>query len=1044
MNHLHDFLLPAWRRWSGVRHQAAPHRRHGGSGPTGRGGTATAVVPACLIALILAGTLMAVDDAGPDLVPLPAIVELQAGTFRLDADLVITALDALRDTAELCAAQLRGPTGFPIPLGAGGSIAFEQDAALARLTDEGYTLDVTPARVLIRSAHRRGLFYGFQTFRQLLPAQAFATAPVAGDGRPWTARCLHIEDRPRFPWWAMMLDCARTFQDAASIRHYIDGLAMHKINILHWHLTDDEGWRIEIKALPELTRAGAWYGGDHPLEIAAHRNKWFPKGDTHGGFYTQDEIRGIVAYASARGVDILPEIDVPGHSRAVVVAYPAIRCQGQAGTPASGNVWCASKPANEAMMTSIFTEVAALFPFSYIHIGGDEVDTNQWRDCPSCAALARQHGLPDGGHLQPLVTRRLEALCAQLGRKLVGWQEIMGKGISTDTCIMSYGGVDPGYAAAAKGHAVVMAPGPFTYFDMAQGPGERGHAWAGVVSLSRCYSLDPLMNPALTTTQLGNIVGVEACLWSEFCLPHPAIQRRLGLSDADLLRKDSNHFPAPPGFTDHQTHPRLAALAEMGWTPQEQRCFPDFARRLGHGHLARLSSQGITYRVPTPSAQHAAGTVTILPPWSGAAVHYTTDGSTPTASSPRYSQPFPCADTGTLRMVTVAPDGHASLVVGGAERAPVAAWVPGTFAATPRRVVVALADAIDRPGNWSVELRHRCGSARLDVRAVRLLIDGIMAAEDAHACMLGATRPDGAGAHAYRLPLKAVAAGAAISLEIEASTVGGPDSAGDLRLVLSPWHEPEVTVSCAIPAHAGHVAAHAADWKRSSFFWSGRAVGKGEDITWTFAQPVPSAEVRIPTGKVGGSTQDRLDSGTLLVSYDGLVFETLATCADGAAKAVITRPFQALRLRADADMRTLLVVQDPQISLLGLTPACHVATTMPAHGDHAPGHAADWKRDTWFWSSRAPVVGDTCTWTFAAPVSCATIELRTGDPADAGRDPLVAGVLEASDDGVAWVIIGTLANGRVWCGTTRPFKALRLRVTGGQQSWVMIQDPVLR
>jgi len=1002
--------------------------------------------PFLFFSLCLAATA---GEQQPCLIPLPAKVEVRACEFRLDSATAISAPEEFRSLAELCAAQLRGPAGFALPVRDSGSIVFEKDASLSRLTDEGYVLDVTPERVRIRAAHRRGLFYGFQTFRQLLPDKAFAPAPVAGDARPWTARCVHIEDRPRFKWRAMMLDSARTFQDVAYIRRYIDWLSVHKINVFHWHLTDDEGWRIEIKGLPELTKAGAWNGPKQPLELPGYRSKWFPADDRHGGFYTQDELRGIVAYAAERGVDILPEIDVPGHSRAVAVAYPEILCKGKTDSVSAqgfkNNVWCASRPENEAMLATLFTEVASIFPFKYIHVGGDEVNGAHWLNCPSCNALAKREGLPNGAHLQPLVTKRLEALCAKLDRKLVGWNEILGAGISTNTCIMSWTGIEPGFAAAAKGHPVVMAPGKFCYLDMYQGPDERGHWWAGMGTLERCYSFNPLLNAALTPAQLGNILGVEATLFTEFCLPHAGVRQSMGLTDEDLYRKHGNSYPAPERFMDYQTYPRLAALAEVGWTPQALRSFPDFANRLGQGHLARLGRLGIRYRIPTPSAQHEEGMVTIRTPWEGAEVRYTTDGSAPGVGAAKYTAPFAMREASAVRAVTVMPDGGLSQPAAGAERASAAEWSPGTFCTQTKRARFDVRHAVNGPGNWGVELRHLRGSSQLQVKAVRLFSDNTQVAEDIHDCTLNALRADGGGANYYRLQPRALSVGSVVTLEIEAVAQEGMDCAGFALVRRSPWHEPVVTVTADVPANGEHVLGFAGDWNRKTLFWTSRGIKAGETVTWTFTEAVPSADVLLPTGKLQYREQDLLESGTLLVSYDGAAFEPVSSFSNGIAKVFIDKPFKALRLRADGDARNrTLAVQDPQILARGLTPACKVTSTMNAHAENVAGRAADWKRDTWFLSNRSPRKDDLFTWTFAAPVACSTIELLTGELGRPDHCRLEAGVLEVSYNGTDWKKIGSNCNGQLAGAVYAPVRALRLRITADHpNTWIYIHDPVL-
>eukprot|EP01105_Mastigella_eilhardi_P026350 TRINITY_DN7568_c0_g1_i1.p1 TRINITY_DN7568_c0_g1~~TRINITY_DN7568_c0_g1_i1.p1 ORF type:complete len:629 (+),score=132.49 TRINITY_DN7568_c0_g1_i1:34-1887(+) len=609
------------------------------------------------------------EEEALGLVPQPASVELRAGHFELRADAAFVvpacAPPELRDVVELCASQLRGPTGFALPLVGEGAavaaaIAVALDAGIGPEDDEGYVLDVAQGAVHVRAAGRRGAFYGLQTFRQLLPPEAFGEGP--GPAVRWLARCVHIEDRPRFCWRSVMLDCSRTFFDMDFLYRYVDWLSVHKFNIFHWHLTDNEGWRLEIRALPELTRAGAWYGAGCALPVPSFRCAWFPSGARNGGFYSQEDVRLLVRYAAARCVDVLPEIDLPGHSSAAAAAMPEILCENRVDvTEDHGMIWCVGREQNYALLDRVLDELCSLFPFRYVHLGGDEVDCGAWLGCPRCTAMAAREGLPDAGSLQPLFTRRLAAALALRGKLLVGWEEIAGSvESSSGAVLMSWTGAEPGCAAAKNRHQVVMCPGAHAYLDMAQGPGERGHSWAGRVPLSACYALDPLAgidDPSVAS----NVVGVAGCLWSEFLLEWPA----LGLADtAKLHEPNPRECPAPAGFAEYQTWPRAAALAEAAWTPAARRGLAPFLARLGGAHLARLSRLGMRYRVPEPRVMvRSDGRVAVEAPWPGAELRYETDDVEPGPASLLYVEPFECAQPSRVRAVAVAPDGRTSIAV---------------------------------------------------------------------------------------------------------------------------------------------------------------------------------------------------------------------------------------------------------------------------------------------------------------------------------------------------------------------------------------------
>ena len=471
---------------------------------------------------------------------------------------------------------------------------------------EGYRLISTPGSpggVQITGASPAGVYYGIQTLRQLLPVQIFADKKQSGV--EWKIPCCVITDQPRFAWRGFMLDDSRHFLGAEYVKRLIDLMAMHKLNLLHWHLSDDDGFRIEIKSYPKLTEVGGWRGTECKLPNTR-------PGERHaryGGFYTQEQIRDIVAYAAARHIDIMPEIDIPGHSGAAAVAYPEILCQGKT----KGNVWCVGREENYKMLDAMVGELAKLFPFQYIHIGGDEVNHNAWAGCPRCKALMEREHISSLAHIQRYFTARYEEILRKHGRKMIGWNEILNDKLSKDAAIMAWQNDVPGYKAATGGWNVVFAPGQHCYLDMKESPRDTwGMTWAGIVPLSAVYNYDPLARPGLTEEQKKRVLGVEACLWTEF-----------------ITSNDRG---------DYKTWPRLCALAEMGWTPQPRRDFHDFMDRLGPAHLERLGLLGVAYRVPDPELQPAGqGMVQVKPPFTGAEIRYTTDGSKPTETSPRWT-----------------------------------------------------------------------------------------------------------------------------------------------------------------------------------------------------------------------------------------------------------------------------------------------------------------------------------------------------------------------------------------------------------------------
>ncbi len=443
------------------------------------------------------------------------------------------------------------------------------------LPSEGYRLSVTPQGVTIVGKDYAGVFYGVQTFLQLLPPEVYAgqlpeRVPVA---------CCEITDYPRFPYRGMMLDVARTFAPKEEVMRFIEHLARHKINRFHWHLADDEGWRIEIKSHPELTQIGGFRGTGSP--VRAIYGAWDQR---YGGFYTQEDIREVIEFARMRNVEIIPEIDLPGHSRTIALIHPEILCDYAPDTMASGgydrrNVWCASREENYQLLDDILREVCALFPSSRIHVGGDEVDVSQWAKCPRCRALMEQEGIADFHLLEDHMMLRIADILARYGKRPAVWNEAVESGkLPLTTRVHGWQGIEKSLAATEKGYSTVVMPSAWFYFDMKQSAAEPGLTWAGVVDTRKCYSFN-LDTLGFTPEQMQHVVGVEGAFWSEVY----------------LSMKQQN-----PDYLDYQCYPRICALAEVGWTPQGLRNWDDFQTRLTGKHYARMDCMGIRYRAEAP------------------------------------------------------------------------------------------------------------------------------------------------------------------------------------------------------------------------------------------------------------------------------------------------------------------------------------------------------------------------------------------------------------------------------------------------------------
>ena len=855
-------------------------------------------------------------------IPKPATVRNNGEPYYLNDNTGIYYNDqALQDVAVWLQETLQASTSLPLPIhkkATGRGISLILDTSLAdKIEKEEYRLSVLTEGVKISATTPRGIIWGAQTFRQLLPTDIFADRKV--HKTKWEVPGIEITDKPRFSWRGMMLDSSRTFQSVEFIKRYIDLLSIHKINIFHWHLTDDQGWRIEIKAYPKLTETGSVRGGDYPLQHPEWISRWMPENEISRGYYTQDEIRDIVKFAKSRGIDILPEIDLPGHSRPAAVTYPEILCRGESESLSvqgeKENVWCASRKENYEMMEKILQEVAALFPFEYIHIGGDEVNTNSWKHCESCNKLAENLHYEDAGQLQPYVTQQLEKICSKLGKKLVGWNEIMENGISKNTCIMSWSGTEPGYKAASAGHPVVMVPGPFSYFDMAQRTGERGHFWAGIVTTEKVYSFDPLMNPELSEKQLNNIIGVHACLWTEFCTERPDILKRMNIDEQHALTAGSRELPAPEGFTEHQTFPRLCALSEQAWTPQKQRSIKDFKKRLGE-HLKRLDMLNVHYRIPTPHATVKNGIVTVEPPFPEAEVRYTTDGTHPDNNSILYTAPFHCSEIEKLKLVTIAPNGRISLITEGASPAPVAEWNSTQLSTEPQTLVFDITGNLTRSGNWWVDFLYTSGTSSIEISKVSLYENGTLIATDSHTAVIGPETPDGNGKSSYRIRIKKFKQDANYAIEAKVKGLLKTDNIGIVNLFRSDYDEPNATFTTEIPERPGYSPELAADWNRKTYYMTNRPPKKEETFTWTFTTPLPVSAIEIQTGNPG-TTDNILVDAILQISEDGKTFQDCTAFTYGSTSVTTENPIKGMRIKVTNNQTSKhIAIQDPFISIM--------------------------------------------------------------------------------------------------------------------------------
>ena len=526
---------------------------------------------------LLAATALAADTNAPSLLPVPQKMVVGRGVFKLTPKTRICTDAASRATGEFLAAQLRQSTGYKFkasvsakPGAASGAILLTMADAKSGLGAEGYELTVTPKAVVIRAPEQAGSFYGVQTLLQLLPPEVFAAQPVKGVS--WTLPCVQIQDQPRFKWRGMLVDVARHFFPKEEVKKMLDALARHKLNVFQWHLVDDQGWRIEIKKYPRLTEAGAWRKGIGWGLDPKSTTAYGPDG-RYGGFYTQDDIREIVAYATARHITIVPEIEMPGHSMTAISLDPELGCTnghfdaGAMESTGDTGVYCAGKETTFAFVENVLAEVIQLFPGKYIHIGGDEARKDNWKQCAKCQARIQAEGLKNEQELQSYFIRRVEKFINGQGRVMVGWSEILEGGIAQNAVLMDWiGGADH---AAGAGHDVVMSPITACYFDYYQSVNRslEPHC-GGYLPLNQVYAFEPI--PAKLETQFhARILGAQGNLWTEWI---PSLKH-----------------------LEYMAYPRLSALAEVTWSSKDARNWEDFQRRLPV-QFQRWDYLGVNYR----------------------------------------------------------------------------------------------------------------------------------------------------------------------------------------------------------------------------------------------------------------------------------------------------------------------------------------------------------------------------------------------------------------------------------------------------------------
>ena len=582
-----------------------------------------------IVASLLTVTSCSKSHLKPEInvIPLPNHYYFhKQGSFVLDRNSRILVDDnsSTLKTANFLAAFLN-EHGFDLPVENVGKVDGVENDIILRIFDdkkdirpEGYKLKVNSGNISIVSGDDAGLFYGVQTLMQLLPDSLLSSKMKEVEIPGWI-----VNDSPRFHYRGMHLDVGRHFFPVKFIKQYLDMMAMYKFNTFHWHLTEDQGWRIEIKKYPKLTEIGAYRDSTLVGKYSDKPHKW--DGKRYGGYYTQEQIRDIVQYAADRHITIIPEIEMPGHSLAALAAYPELACTPGPFRPATlwgvfADIYC-PKEETFKFLEDVLTEVMELFPGKYIHIGGDEAPKVRWKESNLCKKIIKEQGLKNEEELQSYFVERIEKFLNAHGRKLIGWDEILEGGLSPDATVMSWRGVEGGIAAARAGHDAIMTPENFCYFDHYQaGPEGEPMAIGGMTTLKEVYTYEPVPEE-LNKKEAKHILGAQGNVWTEYM---PTTEK-----------------------VEYMVLPRMAALAEVVWTESDKKSWKSFQRRINN-HFKRYKALGWNFCPGTYNLAYSeekdTDTATLKVELETeiyqAKMHYTTDGGMPSSQSPVYVKPL--------------------------------------------------------------------------------------------------------------------------------------------------------------------------------------------------------------------------------------------------------------------------------------------------------------------------------------------------------------------------------------------------------------------
>ncbi|WP_420583400.1 family 20 glycosylhydrolase [Reichenbachiella sp.] len=574
-------------------------------------------------------------NEGINITPKPLALTTNQGSFTINesTSFVTNGDDNIISIADFFSLKLKQSTGLDLmsqsEIKDNNFILLAIDPEL-KLNEEGYTLHSTNKGVSIKATSPKGIFYGLSTLMQLLPAEVESKSLI--NNVDWTIPAVEIKDEPRFSWRGFHLDVCRHFISLDEVKKHIDMLSIFKINKFHWHLTEDQGWRIEIKKYPKLTSIGS--------------TRTEADGSTHAGFYTQDEIKEVVAYAAERYIDVIPEIEMPGHALAALSAYPELSCNEGTYTPriiwgVETDVFCAGKEEVFTFLEDVIEEIIPLFPYEYYHMGGDESPKDRWKTCSRCQNRMKKESLHDEHELQSYFMARMENVLKTHGKKMIGWDEILEGGISKSANVMSWRGEEGGIAAANAGNDVIMAPGAWMYLDKYEGDYKIDPvSIGGLLPIEKVYNYEPI--PAdIDSSKAHHVLGAQTTLWSEY-----------------IYQEE---------LSEYRMYPRALALAELTWTAKDKKDYTDFERRLNN-QMVRLDGHDMDYYIPMPEGPTSqiafidSAVLEFNTPRPVDRMVYTTDGSEPNLASQVYQNPLVFDTDATLKIASVLPQGKMSRI----------------------------------------------------------------------------------------------------------------------------------------------------------------------------------------------------------------------------------------------------------------------------------------------------------------------------------------------------------------------------------------------